>query len=100
MNFKSLKEISRPHFYCLTLDQYFPMVLRNILRKFSALAALISFGLSFDALPLYLGIADGLFFLFVFFYLGLSFLEFFYRSQKAEGLQVRIKEKLLNEDKN
>lgn len=100
MTFKKLKEISQPHFYCLSLDKFFPKTLRNILRKGSALAALISFALSFDSLPLYFSYADGLFFLFIFVYLLLSFLEFFYKSMLGEGLRVRIKESLLNKDIN
>ena len=98
MTFGKLKTKSQPHFYCLTLDKYFPRTLRNVLRKFSALAALVSFALSFNTLPLYFGKADGLFFLFIFIYLFLSFLEFFYKSMSNEGLSSRINEKLL--DKN
>ena len=98
MTFKKLKKISEPHFYCLSLDKFFPKKLRNILRKGVALASLISFALSFNSLPLYLGFADALFFLFIFIYLLLSFLEFFYKSMSNEGLRVRINENLL--DKN
>src|SRR3989344_1440077 len=100
MTFKQLKEISAPHFYCFSLDKFFPKSLRNVLRKAAALAALVSFAFSFDSLPLYLGLADGLFFLFIFIYLTLSFLEFFYRSMINEGLQTRINEKLLGGEKN
>lgn len=100
MTFKKLKEISAPHFHCLFLDKFFPKSLRRFLRKGSAAAALVSFGLSFDSLPLYFGKADGLFFLFVFIYLALSFLEFFYKSMAAEGLQVRIKESLTDKDEH
>jgi len=100
MTFKQLKEISAPHFYCFSLDKFFPKTLRNVLRKAAALAALVSFAFSFDSLPLYLGLADGLFFLFIFIYLTLSFLEFFYRSMINEGLQTRINEKLLGGEKN
>lgn len=100
MTFKELKEISSPHFYCLSLDRFFPKMLRQILRKGVALAALVSFALSFDALPLYFGFADGLFFLFIFIYLTLSFLEFFYKSMISYGLQTRINENLLNKNEN
>jgi len=100
MTFKKLKEISEPHFYCLSLDKFFPKTLRSFLRKGSALAALISFALSFDSMPLYFSYADGLFFLFIFVYLVLSFLEFFYRSMNGEGLRVRINENILDKDKN
>ncbi len=100
MTFKKLKEISRPHYYCLFLDKLFPRTLRNVLRKISALAALISFALSFDFLPLYFSKADGLFFLFIFAYLSLSFLEFFYKSMVNEGLQMRISENFTDKNKN
>ncbi|MFH0804228.1 MAG: AAA family ATPase [Candidatus Zambryskibacteria bacterium] len=100
MTFKKLKEISQPHFFCLGLDRFFPKTLRSILRKGSAMASLIAFAFSFDTLPLYLGFADGLFFFFIFIYLALSFLEFFYKSNKSDGLQVRINEKFLNKSKN
>ncbi len=100
MTFKELKKISRPHYYCLTLDKFFPKVFRVALRKGTALAALISFALSFDTLPFYFGKADGMFFLFIFIYLILSFLEFFYKSMMAEGLQVSINESLINRNKN
>ena len=99
MTFKKLKEISRPHFYCLSLDKFFPKTLRNILRKGAALAALVSFVFSFDVLPLYFSKADGLFFLFIFIYLLLSFLEFFYRSMLDEGLLVKVSENLLDKNK-
>jgi len=93
MTFKELKETSRPHYYCFSLDKFFPKTIRNILRKGSALTAIVSFALSFDSLPLSFGKADGLFFLFVFIYLTLSFLEFFYKSMMNDGLFTRIKEK-------
>jgi len=100
MTFKGLKEISRPHYYCLFLDKFFPKVWRDTLRKGAAFTALISFALSFDSLPLYFGYADGLFFLFIFVYLTLSFLEFFYRSMASDGLRVRIAESLIDKNKN
>ncbi|MEK7669574.1 MAG: AAA family ATPase [Patescibacteria group bacterium] len=100
MTFRKLKEISRPHYYCLSLDRFFPRMIRSILRKGSALAALVSFALSFDILPLSFGKADGLFFIFIFIYLALSFVEFFYRSMMNEGLLVRIREKLLGKNEN
>ncbi len=90
MTFKKLIEISQPHFYCFSLDKYFSKTLRSILRKFSALAALASFILSFDILPVSFGKADGLFFLFVFIYLSLSFLEFFYKSMLGENLDYAL----------
>ena len=98
MTFKKLKEISEPHFYSIALDRYFAKKWRSVLRKLTALAALISFGLSFDILPLSFGKADGMFFVFIFIYLTLSFVEFFYRSMMDDGLTVRIKEKMI--DKN
>jgi ATP-dependent Clp protease ATP-binding subunit ClpC len=100
MTFKKLQEISRPHFYALYIDKYFPRALRGFLRYISAIAAVASFILSFDALPLYLGKADGLFFLFTFIYLCMFFVEVFYRSMKNEGLPVRIKESLSGESAN
>lgn len=100
MTFKKIQEISRPHFYCLSLDKFFPKTLRFVLKKLVALAALVSFALSFDVLPLFFGYADGLFFLFIAIYLSLSFLEFFYRSMASDGLRVRIDEDLLNQDKD
>jgi len=100
MTFKKLIEISQPHYYSLILDRYFPKKFRGFLRKTCALAALVSFALSFDILPLSLGKADGLFFLFIFIYLPLSFSEFFYRSMMNEGLTVRINEKLMNKEKS
>jgi ATP-dependent Clp protease ATP-binding subunit ClpC len=100
MTFKKLQKISEPHYYCLFLDRYFPKIIRNILRKGTAFASLISFALSFDSLPVYFSKADGLFFLFIFVYLLLSFLEFFYESMRNEGLRVRIKESIIDKDKN
>lgn len=100
MTFRELKTISQPHFYCLALDKFFPKTTRDILRKFSALLALVAFALSFNSLPFHFASADGWFFLFIFFYLLLTFIEFFYRSNKAEGLRVRIKEDLLNKDQS
>ncbi|MCL4387154.1 AAA family ATPase, partial [Patescibacteria group bacterium] len=95
MTFKELKKISEPHFYCLYLDRYFPKAVRNFLRRSFALMALISFAFSFDALPLYFGKADSLFFFSIFVYLSLSFLEFFYKSMRGEGLQTRMAESLI-----
>lgn len=99
MTFKRLVEISQPHFHCLTLDRYFPRSWRGFLRRSAALFALISFALSFDVLPLYLGAGDAFFFIFVFIFLILSFLEFFYRSMNGEGIQTRIREKLSGDSK-
>ena len=99
MTFKELKKISRPHYYPLSLDRFFPKITRSVLRKGSALIALVSFALSFDSLPLYFGKADGMFFIFVFIYLALSFLEFFYKSMSGEGLSVRINENIIDNNK-
>lgn len=85
MTFEELKEISESNYYCLSLDKYFPKILRSILRRGSILAALISFILSFNDMPLYFGFTDGLFFLFIFIFLTLFFLELFYRSMKNEN---------------
>jgi ATP-dependent Clp protease ATP-binding subunit ClpC len=98
MTFRELKEISRPHYYCLFLDKVFPKILRTVCRNGAVFAALISFAFSFDSLPLSFNKADGLFFFFIFIYLALSFLEFFYRSMMNEGLRMRIAENFL--DKN
>jgi ATP-dependent Clp protease ATP-binding subunit ClpC len=101
MTFKELKRISQPHFYCLFLDKFFPKTLRSFLRKGAALAAIVSFVFSFfNPLPLNFSYADGLFFLFIFVYLVLSFLEFFYRSMCNEGLRTRISENILDKNKN
>lgn len=100
MTFKKLKEISQPHRYCLSLDRFFPKTARNVLRKGAALAALISFVFSFDSLPVYFSRADGFFFLFIFIYLLLSFLEFFYKSMLDEGLRVRLGESIIEKNKN
>ncbi|PIR40102.1 MAG: hypothetical protein COV33_01540 [Candidatus Zambryskibacteria bacterium CG10_big_fil_rev_8_21_14_0_10_34_34] len=99
MTFKELKKISRPHYYPLFLDRFFPKITRSVLRKGSALIALVSFALSFDSFPLYFGKADGMFFIFVFIYLTLSFLEFFYKSMSGEGLSVRINENIIDNNK-
>jgi len=100
MTFNKLKEISQPHYYCYHLDKYFPKTFRDVLRKGTALAALLSFALSFfDSLPLYFSKADGLFFLFIFVYLSLSFLEFFYLSMKGEGLSSRVDDSLIDKNK-
>jgi len=95
ITFKELRQISEPHYHSLSLDKYFPKIFRNVLRKLIILAAAISFILSFDSLPLYFSKADGFFFLFLFFYIGLIMLEFFYRSMANEGLFVRINENLI-----
>ncbi|MBN2094074.1 MAG: ATP-dependent Clp protease ATP-binding subunit [Candidatus Zambryskibacteria bacterium] len=100
MTFRELKKISKPHFYCLFLDKYFPSIIRGILRKGAAFLALVFLILSIDALPFYFNFTDGLFFLCVFTFLALSFLEFFYRSMINEGLVTRIREGLIKENKN
>jgi ATP-dependent Clp protease ATP-binding subunit ClpC len=97
MYIAKLREISRPHFYSIWLDGFFPRGLRGALRKASAFFALLSFGLSLlpfinDSFRKF-GWADGLFFAFIFLFLLLSCLEFFYRSMKNEGLFGRIPEK-------
>lgn len=98
MSFRELKEISRPHFYCLSLDRVFPKNWRDALRKISALAALVFFALSFDSLPLYFNKADGLFFLSIFIYLTLSFLEFFYKSRRGENIDYALSSLLFATD--
>ena len=100
MTFRELKKISHSHYYCLFLDKYFPKVLRKILKSVTSLLAVISFVLSFNSLPLYFSLADSLFFIFIFIFLNLSFLEFFYRSMMNEGLKARIPEKLLDKNIN
>ena len=100
MTFKKLQELSTPHFYAISIDQFLSKILRNIFRKVSAFGAILSFLFSFNALPLYFGKADSLFFLFAFFYLVFAFLEFFYRSMKSEGLYVMINEDVFTHTKN
>jgi ATP-dependent Clp protease ATP-binding subunit ClpC len=97
MNFRQLQKKSTSHFYGLMLDKYFPKMLRNILRKLVAVLAIAFFALSFDTLPLYFGKADGMFFVCIFVYLSLVFLEFFYRSMIGEGVSVKIAEKLADQ---
>lgn len=96
MNFRELKQNSNPHFYGLSLDRHFPKKLRHILRKLVALLALVAFALSFDILPLFFGWSDAAFFLCIFSYLSLSFLEFFYRSMINHGLLTRVIDKSLS----
>lgn len=95
MKFRQLQSISKPHFYALTINNFFPKLLRNYLRYISALVAIASLALSFSSMPLYFGFADGLFFLCILIYLLLSFLEFFYRSLIGEGVDSRIEEGIL-----
>lgn len=90
MTFKRLQEISRPHFFSLTIDKFIPKSIRGFFRYFAAVACIVSFFLSFDILPLSFGSADGFFFLFLFVYIVLFFLEVFYRSISNEGLSLRI----------
>ncbi len=90
MTFRELKKISHSHYYCLFLDKYFPKVLRKILKSVTSLLAVISFVLSFNSLPLYFSLADSLFFIFIFIFLNLSFLEFFYRSMRNENIDYAL----------
>ncbi len=100
MTFKKLQEISFPHYYSLSIDRFLPKTLRDALRYGSVIVAIVAFVLSFDALPLYFGSADGVFFLFVFIYLLLFFTEVFYRSMMDEGVQTRIPDRLADNHKN
>lgn len=98
MYIKKLKEISKPHFYAIGLDRFFPRKVRNVLRWLSAFFSLLSFSLSLlpfvnDSFRKF-GWADGMFFAFVFLFLILSCIEFFYRSMKNEGLFGRISDKI------
>lgn len=97
MTFRQLQKISSEHYYALLIDKFLPKIFRNIFRKLMALGAIISFILSFDALPLYFGYADAIFFLFIIFYLLTSFLEFFYRSMASVGIRTKISESLTDE---
>ncbi len=96
MTWNKLKELSGPNVYAISIDRYFPKVLRGTIRKLSAIFAALSFLASFSSLPLDLSYTDGLFFVFTFLYLLLSFLEFFYHSMKNEGIHLRIKEEGLD----
>ncbi len=97
MTWKHLKENSEPHFYAIKIDRFFPAWLRSLLRKSIPIATIFFFLSSFGALPLDFSYADGLFFLSIFVYLLLVFLESFYRSMKNEGLYSRIPERILSE---
>lgn len=92
MNWKRLQEVSRPHYYSIALDDFFPNRIRNILRKTTSILAIASFFSSFIFSKYTDFSFDGLFFLFVFVYLLLFFLESFYRSRKYYGLKTQIKE--------
>lgn len=96
MTFRQLQKISAPHYYCLLVDRFLAKRARSILRKVMAFSAMVSFFFSFDTLPLYFGMADGAFFLFVIGYLVLFFIEVFYRSMLSEGLRVWVGESLLD----
>jgi|LSQX01.1.fsa_nt_gb ATP-dependent Clp protease ATP-binding subunit ClpC len=103
MTFEELKEISNSHSYCLFWDKIFPRNLRKILQGsvlVLAIVTLTSFISPFESLPLYFGFADGVFLLCVFVFLLLSFLEFFCRSMKSEGLYITTDDKLLKTNKN
>ncbi len=89
MTFKHLQKISAPHFYAINIDAFFPKKIRNFCRRFSLFVATFAFAFSFDSSPLYFGVADGIFFLFVVICLSLFFLEFFYRSMMNEGIKAR-----------
>lgn len=94
MNFRQLQKISVSHHYAISIDRFLPKLWRGILRKLAALTAILAFVFSFDALPLYFGAADGLFFLAVIGYISFSFLEFFYRSMRGTGLRMKFDDEL------
>lgn len=96
MTFRQLQSISKPHFYAIVIDRFFPKGIRGFLRYLSAFATIASLAMSFSSLPLYFGFADGLFFLCILFYLLLSFLEFFYRSMLGTGVTSRMRESILD----
>lgn len=98
MTFQKLKNISKPHFYSIFLDKFFPRKIRSFFRYSFSSLALVSFVLSFNDLPIYFGKADGLFFIFASLSLFMFFLEFFYRSMLNEGIKVRIFEKIIAKD--
>lgn len=95
MNFRELKQNSSSHFYGLSLDRHFPKTWRHVLRKLAAFLGFAAFILSFDILPLFFGWSDAAFFLCLFVYLSLSFLELFYRSVINQGLSSRLSDPLL-----
>lgn len=92
MTWNKLKKLSTSNIYAIKIDRYLPKILRSSLRKLSALFAVLSFLASFSSLPLDLSYTDGLFFIFAFVYLLLSFVEFFYHSMKNEGIRFRVVE--------
>lgn len=94
MTWNKFKKASILHSYAINIDRYFPRVIRSSLRKLSALMAALSFFASFSSMPFYISYTDGLVFIFAFFYLVLSFLEFFYNSMKNEGIKYRVRENI------
>ncbi len=97
MTWHEIKKISEPHFYAIKIDKFLPKILRSILRKVFALGAVFFFFASFGSLPLDFSFADGVFFLCIFCYLLLGFLESFYRSMRFEGLYSRVRERALED---
>lgn len=93
MTFKQLQKNSYSHQYAINIDKFFPKWARNLLRRTSLFAASLSFAFSFDSSPLYFGVADGIFFLFVVVCLIMFFIEFFYRSMMNEGIVTRAEER-------
>lgn len=90
MNFRKLQEISRPHQYALTIDEFIPKKFRDFARSFSVFFAVISFFISLffsSYIPIN---ADGLFFIFLFIYLTFFFIEVFYRSKINEGISYSM----------
>lgn len=98
MTFRKLQEISRPHYYCLIIDNFLSKKIRDLFRSGSIFLALISFVISFYFPSLISVSTDGLFFIFVFVYLIFFFIEVFYRSMLNEGIQVFVEEKSLDRD--
>lgn len=98
MTWSELKKRSEPHFQAIKLDAFLPRGLRSFLRKALVFSALFFFFVSFGTLPLDFNFADGVFFLAIFFYLCLGFLESFYRSMCYVGTRSRMFEKSLAEE--
>ncbi len=100
MTFNEIKKNVEPHFYAISIDRFFPKVLRFSLRKLAVLGAIFFFFASFNSFPFSLSFADGLSFLCIFVYFILAFLESFYRSMRYEGVYSRIKEKALEDSQS
>lgn len=95
MTWNKLKKVSNQNIYAIKIDRFFPKIVRSSIRKLFSIFAIFSFVASFSSLPLDLSYTDGLFFIFAFIYLVLSFLEFFYNSMKNEGIHFRVREDVL-----